>query len=226
MKLIMIADTHGKHRNIQTLPMGDVLIHAGDISKVGEQSEVLDFIDWFKSQPHKYKIFIVGNHDRSFDPKFYIRNCNERPDWINELIESINQMDDMFYLENDSVVLDGIKFWGSPWTPWFHGDNWAFNARRGDEIRSIWKNIPMDTNVIITHGPCQYKLDYVSKGDYVGCADLAYYVDMINPNLHICGHIHESYGVSNKNDETPIFVNASCLNQFYEIKNNPVVIDL
>ena len=66
MKLVLISDTHGQHHNL-SLPKGDVLIHAGDISQRGLHTEVTDFLDWFSSQEYKYKIFIAGNHDYYFE---------------------------------------------------------------------------------------------------------------------------------------------------------------
>ncbi|WP_227990698.1 metallophosphoesterase family protein [Flavisolibacter ginsenosidimutans] len=36
MKFVAIADTHGKHRLLKTLPEADVLIHAGDISLIDD----------------------------------------------------------------------------------------------------------------------------------------------------------------------------------------------
>jgi len=62
MNIVHISDTHGFHRKVN-VPFGDVLIHSGDISNRGEKHQVEDFIDWLVNQPHKYKIFIAGNHD-------------------------------------------------------------------------------------------------------------------------------------------------------------------
>ena len=62
MKLVLISDTHGFH-NGMTLPKGDILIHAGDVTGRGLYSQVADFIGWFAAQPHKYKVMVAGNHD-------------------------------------------------------------------------------------------------------------------------------------------------------------------
>ncbi len=66
MKFIIISDTHGQHKNL-TLPKGDVIIHAGDISQRGKESEIIDFLNWFKDLDFKYKLFIAGNHDFFFE---------------------------------------------------------------------------------------------------------------------------------------------------------------
>ena len=53
------------------------------------------------------------------------------------------------YLEDESLHLMGIKFYGSPWQPRFSHS--AFNLTRGPELRSVWDQIPSDTEVLITH---------------------------------------------------------------------------
>jgi len=63
MKLVCISDTHGDHEQV-SLPDGDVLIHAGDITGHGTEKDFLDFLTWFNSQPHAHKLFVAGNHDR------------------------------------------------------------------------------------------------------------------------------------------------------------------
>ncbi|MCK4490026.1 MAG: hypothetical protein KAU23_07180 [Anaerolineales bacterium] len=49
------------------------------------------------------------------------------------------------------MIIDGTKFYGSPWQPWFY--DWAFNLQRGPEIRSKWELIPEGIDILITHGP-------------------------------------------------------------------------
>jgi Icc-related predicted phosphoesterase len=231
MKLVIISDTHNKHKYVD-LPSGDILIHAGDLTSVGYKSEVERLFEWFHNliSIGKYKeiIFIAGNHDKSFDPKFNPEPELEdqqkgKPGWLNNLLRNLPS--NIHYLENSDVTIDGIKFWGSPWTPWFYGQNWGFNAHRGDEIREYWKQIPMDTNVIITHGPVAYKLDYVPyTKEYKGCEDLRYYIEMIKPLLHISGHIHESYGMEGNGDT--VFINASIMNSYFEPLNKPWVVEI
>jgi hypothetical protein len=58
---------------------------------------------------------------------------------------------DVIYLCDESTIIDGVKFYGSPVQPEFC--NWAFNRRRGAELKKYWDKIPKDTDVLITHGP-------------------------------------------------------------------------
>jgi len=97
----------------------------------------------------------------------------------------------VYYLENESVEIEGIKIWGSPAVPNFVG---VFNYARGSEIRGIWDMIPLHTQILITHGPPAGILDKTSRGFEAGCTDLKEIVENIQPMYHVFGHIHEAYG--------------------------------
>lgn len=208
MKFVVIADTHGQHTKLQ-LPGGDVLIHAGDVSRRGLESEVIDFLQWLAQQPFSHKIFIAGNHD------FYFERAPA--DYITQIIPP-----GITYLDDSGTVIDGIRIWGSPITPWFL--NWAFNRHRGRAIRQHWGLIPADTNILITHGPVYGILDKTVDGQHVGCEDLLQTIHAIKPQYHICGHIHEAHGVLSKDGTA--FINASVLDEEYRLVNKPVVFDL
>ena len=62
MKCVAISDTHNRHKKLK-LPDGDVLIHCGDATGLGSLNEFVEFNRWMSEQPHKYKIFVAGNHD-------------------------------------------------------------------------------------------------------------------------------------------------------------------
>jgi predicted phosphohydrolase len=121
LKFVAISDTHGQHEQ-SILPPGDVLIHAGDISTRGNETEVREFFDWFTKQDFEHKIFIAGNHDFYFE--------NESSEKINKMLPK-----EIVYLNDSGFSLDGINIWGSPITPWFN--NWAFNRHR-DAIKKHW----------------------------------------------------------------------------------------
>ena len=46
MRIVHISDTHGRHREIEGLPEGDVIVHSGDFTNMGTEEEVLDFLNW------------------------------------------------------------------------------------------------------------------------------------------------------------------------------------
>ena len=55
--IICVSDTHNHQ---PTLPKGDLLLHAGDLTEKGTFQELQDQIDWLHEQPHKHKIVIAG----------------------------------------------------------------------------------------------------------------------------------------------------------------------
>ena len=191
------------------LPEGDVLIHAGDISYRGEKLEILDFIEWFVKQDFKYKLFIAGNHD------FFFEKAGTKE--LDRLIPG-----EIIYLNDSGTFINGIHIWGSPVTPKFF--NWAFNRTRGEAIRKHWDLIPADTHLLITHGPPYGVLDQVATDHHVGCKDLLQAVKKVKPQVHVFGHIHESYGTAKAFGTR--FINAGLCNEDYEIVNKPIVFDL
>ena len=96
MKILHLSDTHGLHHQINSLPEADVIIHSGDISHNGAESEVLDFLNWYIELPYKHKIFITGNHDLCL--------------WDAEGIEDLPS--NVYFLQDNSIKIDGINFFG------------------------------------------------------------------------------------------------------------------
>ena len=205
MHFLTLSDTHGKHRLLKKLSGADVIIHAGDVSKDGREHSVEDFLSWYSKLDYEYKIFIAGNHD------FYFEQESEK--YLRKIIPA-----NLIYLNDSGVTINGINIWGSPITPWFF--DWAFNRDRGEDINKHWKLVPKSTDILITHGPALGILDLVGRGERVGCADLLKTIKRTKPKFHICGHIHEGYGIENKFETT--FINASILDEHYALKNNPV----
>jgi len=211
MKITCVADTHRSHNDLK-LDRGDILIFAGDIDCWGNNAKLVlkDFSYWLKIQPFKYKIIIGGNHDELLEKLGYniIKN------------DYFKEQDNIFYLENNNCIIEGIKFWGSPITPAFN--NWFFSANRGNEIAKIWKKIPKDTDVIITHGPPYGVLDETLRGEKVGCYDLGLAVIKIEPRYHIFGHIHLEGGKAVFQNGTT-FINCSVLDEDYDLVNEPII---
>ena len=210
-KIVFISDTHNRHDSVK-LPKGDILIHAGDFSGVGHAAEILNFFTWLNEQSLKFKhiVFIAGNHELSFE--------NKMP-WVRKALEKLH--DNVHYLEDSEVVLEGIKFYGTPWQPEFY--NWAFNLPRGQALADKWDLIPVDTDILITHGPPATVLDYTVRDNInVGCVDLFNKINEVKPKINVFGHIHEGYGYRNINGTS--FINASICTISYNPTNSPVVV--
>jgi len=237
IRVTHISDTHNKHNQLTAdLPGGDIIIHSGDISSIGRKSECERFVKWFGNLPYTHKIFVAGNHDLSFESErlfrmkaewadgvFYNWDTPEvegKPQWVSDLLQ--NLPDGVIYLENQSVDIEGVKIWGSPYSARF-GRDWAFNVDRGEASREMWGTIPPDANIIVTHGPFFGVGDRTQRGMNVGCEDLRETIMNLVPDFHLCGHIHEGAGYTQFGNTHCI--NGSNLSLQYEYKNKPITFD-
>jgi predicted phosphodiesterase len=228
MQITFISDTHTKHHELTSdLSGGPILVHWGDVSSRGYKWEIMDFLEWFSDLPYTHKIMIPGNHDFFFDYARFSRTPQGKMRFGNSTItkdqvdEVLSLFPDIHFLNDSGVTVEGIRFWGSPITPWFH--DWAYN-RLGSEIADHWNMIPEGTDVLITHGPPFGILDEVIRGrENVGCPILLNKIKEIKPKIHSFGHIHEADGILQV-DET-LFINASSLSVRYEYTNKPIIIN-
>jgi Icc-related predicted phosphoesterase len=225
MKLVIISDTHTKHAALK-IPECDVLVHCGDFTWTGEFEGVCSFVRWLERQPATHKICIAGNHELTFDK-------NRSYDLETHQLLTLNTDKSIHYLEDSSITIDGIKFYGTPWTPWFF--DWAFNGitdenlafYRGVSLSEKYSEIPKDVQVLICHGPV-YDICDLSEQDDVrtGSVEMRKLISekLTELQLDLCGHIHEARGMKVVDDVT--FVNASSLGRDYETISPPVIIHL
>ena len=174
--VVAMADTHGYQADL-VVPDGDVLVHAGDLTTTGTLEELAEVDAFLASLPHRHKIVIAGNHDWCFQ---------REPDEARRVLRSA------VYLQDEAVTIEGLRFYGSPWQPWFL--DWAFNLQRGRQLADKWALIPERLDVLITHGPPKGYGDRTWRGERVGCADLLRRVRDVQPRWHLFGHIHEDPG--------------------------------
>lgn len=226
-KFVLISDVHGLWPAI-SYPEGDILIIAGDILDLhgfDRQSNIKDqyveaetlvkFLDNFiKSKHYSDVVVVAGNHDFCFE--------------AGDAAKLFEDKEHLHYLQDSEVVIDGIKFYGSPMTPWFGG--WAFNFPAPDPGRGVyraraharkcWEAIPDDVDVLITHGPPYGILDETARGESVGCPHLLERLkDLSNLKLHVFGHIHASNGA--KTIDGVKYINASQCFSHNKLQNKP-----
>lgn len=206
-RILHISDTHCLERNLVIPPDLDMIIHSGDCSNVRDiyrnEHEVMAFLNWFGDLDVKNKVMCFGNHDGSVQAGL--------------VSEREFKSRDIHVLNNSSTIIDGYNIWGSPFSP-AYGD-WSYMVRRAD-MHDLWRLIPDDADIVVTHGPPKGILDLTrdgfSKLEQVGCASLRKRVLELDLKLFCCGHIHNCKGVNNSgtlkvSGLKTIFSNGTCV---------------
>ncbi|SJX62970.1 uncharacterized protein SRS1_13794 [Sporisorium reilianum f. sp. reilianum] len=193
VRFVLISDTHSQTTPV---PDGDVLLHAGDLTTLGQPDDLKAQVEWLKTLPHKTKVFTCGNHDfaactvddfyetrgRELNAKYDVKDSSDDVARAKEVLSEENLSEaGLKYLDNEAwgFTVDREetrhhtwKVWGSPWSPEF--EDWAWNYKRGDQAREIHAGIPCDIDLLITHTPPHTlgKLDAIHDGTPVGCEEL------------------------------------------------------
>jgi Icc-related predicted phosphoesterase len=203
------------------MPEGNVLVHAGDLTNMGEGHAIRRFAQWARIVQHKYDdiLVIAGNHDFGFENDPLVARgilAEEGPHNLHYLQDDVFKYHD---LELDKI----FNFYGSPWQPRFY--DWAFNVDRGPFIAAKWKMIPDDTHILITHGPPHGILD-PGRGDaHVGCEDLLRSItERVRPDVHIFGHCHMGYGRLER--DGIVYVNAANCDERHNLSKKPQIISV
>lgn len=195
MRLVCLADTHERH-NLVDVPLGDVLVIAGDILALNRhftvdhsRRKLRNFAHWLRQQPHRHKLVIGGNHDAILE-----RLGAEE---VRRIFHGCT------YLCDDGVTVESLAVHGSPMSSG-HSKNNAFQSNLRQRIASI----PASCDVLITHGP--------PPKDAMRCP--------LPPRLSISGHIHTHHGVQVVG--RTIRVCASIMDGRYRPTQPPIVVDL
>jgi Icc-related predicted phosphoesterase len=152
---------------------------------------------------------IAGNHD--FYPEKNLR-----------VFEDECETRGITYLQDSSITLDGIKFYGTPWVPKFF--DWAF-MDYDHNLEHTFSKIPTDTDVLITHGPPFGILDKVREGFSVGSKSLRNKIETLkNLKVHAFGHIHEASGAYQ--EAGVAYINAAILDRNYKLTALPIELEV
>jgi len=204
MLIDCISDLHGHYPKLSG---GNILIVAGDLCANDSLYEQDRFHDWLSMQDYESKLYLAGNHDT-----FLINNS---------FYESQHFL-------GGSCQFNGLKIYGSPWSKSFPRMNpkcKAFTCPTEDGLREKFKQIPDNTDILITHTPPYGILDETASGEHVGSKALLEEVLQVKPRFHLFGHVHEQGGKQITIGETT-FVNCSHVDEHYNVKHEATRIKL
>lgn len=220
MKIVAISDLHGKLPD--NVPECDLLLIGGDICpdyRKNKEMEQLkwyekDFKHWLDAQKAGNVVLTWGNHD-------WVGQFAPENRWASKST-SAN------VLVDEETTVNGLRIWGSPWQPRFY--DWAFNLDE-PELEKKWELIPEGIDILLLHGPPHGYGDLAPSygrskepAIHVGSPSLAKAIERVRPRLVVCGHIHPGYGSYTMGCGT-IVLNASMVNERYEMVNNPHVFE-
>ena len=217
MKICLTSDWHGY---LPEIPPCDLLVMAGDYEPNTDRLQSLGFYRnigrHLRAAPCRHVVMIAGNHDWLL---------YEQPDVA---LAAVAEFRRVRYLKDGGTEVDGLRIWGSPWTPPFF--DWAF-MKPEDELARVYAAAPETVDVLVTHGPPRDVLDRNGSGRPCGSTALLDYVKRAQPRLHVFGHIHEQGGKAAGLlvDDAGTFVqcvNACFVDAGYRPKHPPQVVDV
>ncbi len=220
MKIWFISDTHNEHEGLEVPAEIDAVVHCGDESIARypalNEPEARAFFKWYAALQVPLKVYVPGNHSTAVEQGLIRRE--EYPD--------------IQFLIHESLEAQGLRFFGTPYTPEFA--DWAYmKPRRG--LGPVWKSIPAEVDILITHGPPKGILDVTKDFDtleliHVGSQSLTRQVEeRIRPKVHSFGHIHDERGVRNYGmlvRDGIRFINCSCCDNVGRLVNNGFVVEI
>ena len=191
MKICAISDLHGY---LPELKPCELVLICGDSVPLEYQASSKKTKKWYDTTFRKWAgelpcdkvLFIAGNHELHFPGKKII-------------YESLFSKDDKItYLCHSEYIhksKDGkeYKIFGTPYCKQFM--NWAF-MYPNEELEKIFKNIPSDLDILISHdNPYGYG-DIVlqecpwADGSHIGNIPLAKAIEEKQPKYQFNGHLH------------------------------------
>lgn len=218
VRILHLSDTHNLHQSIEAaprayaLPKADILVHTGDMTNSGTAGELADFNRFLgtlrASGRFKHIVVILGNHEwrgmKDEEPqpeRDRLRDAALDPGYAKRALSNATHV-----LEHESVVLEGIRFFGSTWCPWQRvsapdeaGESAVKRTvrahhPRGGQPHRFGEIEPCD--VLLTHGPACGPPGgrALVVRDWGASRALYDAILRAGPRCHLFGHLHEDRG--------------------------------
>lgn len=235
MKVVAISDLHGQLP--KDLPEGDVLCICGDIVPLEYQRDLVSSISWFvrvfdvwaNNLSYSHVIFIGGNHD--FFLEAIHKGNRSATDVMKRLFPGyLKSQTKLIYLYNNSVVIDGKKFYGMPFIEDL--SNWAFYATE-DDMKKYCNMISKSCDVLMTHMPPSInglgeviQSGHFNTGTNYGSRILSDAILERDIKYAICGHVHSGMHLPTQLENGTTAANVSLLNEDYKMQYYPLEFEI
>lgn len=198
--ILALSDTHGLLPELDLSGIDRILI-AGDVCPATDHSEQYqrrwlerNFYAWIEYL--RIPVYLtLGNHD---------------------FVDDFAAPPNLHY--GTQTIIDDILLFS--WVPPFF--DWAWMAEEHELARSL-HNILVDGSppIWVTHGPPYGVCDEVGNGHH-GSRALLDAIELHQPEMVICGHLHEGAPSGRIGDST--IINASLLDDRYNRVREPIII--
>ncbi|AOO81343.1 metallophosphoesterase family protein [Bosea vaviloviae] len=179
MRILAFSDLH-RNKDIaqeilQASREADIVVGAGDFATKGVGlSETIDVLRTITVPT----IFVAGNHDS-----------------LAELQDACRGRDAIHVLHGEGVTIAGIAFFGLGFeTPPGRNEPWNQSLGEVEAAKALTK-CPKGA-ILVTHSPPFGVADVQTTGAHEGSRSIREAVETAKPRLHLCGHIHHSWGMS------------------------------
>ena len=238
MKVVALSDLHGYLPRPEEFPACDVVCICGDIVPLEYQNDdvasiawfCLEFVPWSDQLPCKKVVFIAGNHDFFLEHIMFgpvredgSRKCRTASEVLKKLLPGCNKRKHkLIYLRDNSVEIEGKRFYGTPWIADLEG--WAF-YNSDDGLESVWSKIPKKLDVLLTHMPPRVAEmgTVLQQGRYNYMNDYGsdiLYGKMLDRDIHytFCGHVHSGRHTPVEYKNNNRVVNVSVKDENYQVQ--------
>ena len=182
MRILALSDIHGAYELAKKIaraePAIDVLVVAGDLTTHGSRVEATGAIDELRSLVPRI-LAVAGNMD------------------TREI--EIGYEEDGMCISGRGACLGDVAFFGVSGCP-FSPLHTPFELSEDailDLAEKGWKEVAdCRHKIFVPHAPPYgTKLDVIRSGRHVGSTAVKAFIEKRQPDIVICGHIHESAGV-------------------------------
>lgn len=197
MKILAFSDLHREVDAAKSIVAHgknvDVVVGAGDFATRGKGTN--DTISILRAL-NKPFILVGGNHD-NFD----------------KLITLCSTWENGHFLHGEGITIKGVTFFGmGREVP--NGNDAAWNEGLSEnDAAKLLRNCPKKC-VLITHTPPFECADLQKDGTHGGSRAIRHTLAQQKPVLHLCGHIHFSWGATGIVGKTPVHNLGPTLNWF------------
>ena len=187
MRILATSDLHCDLAATQALvgsaAQADVVVVAGDLATKGQGAAPL--LDLLRTIPRPV-ILVPGNHDRLAEMRSYCTGWR-----------------DGHVLHGDTLRFQDIAFFGlGAEIPRRTDEVWNFAMTEPQAARALAACPP--AAVLVTHTPPKGLCDRQKDGRHEGSSAILDVLQNKAPRLHLCGHIHASFGQSAQVGECPV----------------------